>query len=140
MNWRILSVLVIVGWGVGSFLAKLGNRYGSPYQVYVFEFLGTWITASLFILFYRRVLKDAFLFPDWRLIGSGVLMGVSWTLATVMFLVALEKGRVSIITSLTSLYPVITLALAVVLLKEGIRPHEILGIILALVGGFLLSM
>jgi transporter family protein len=140
MDWRILSVLVIVGWGVGSFLAKVGNRYGSPYQLYIFEFVGTCMAASLIVLANRRVLKDAFLSPDWRLIGSGLLMGISWTMATIMFIVALEKGRVSIITSLTSLYPVITLALAVILLREGIRAHEILGMILVLVGGFLLSL
>ncbi len=140
MDWRILSVLVIVGWGVGSFLAKVANRYGSPYQVYIFEFLGPSITASLFAVFYRKSLKDAFLFPDWRLIVSGVLMGISWTLATVMFILALSKERASIITSLTSLYPAVTLFLAVILLKESIRPHEILGIVLVLVGGFLLSL
>ncbi len=140
MDWRILSVLVIAGWGVGSFLAKVANGYGSPYQVYIFEFLGTSITASLFAVFYRRVLRDAFLFPDWRLIISGVLMGVSWTLATVMFILALEKERASIITSLTSLYPAITLFLAVILLRESIRPHEILGIVFVLAGGFLLSL
>jgi len=140
MDWRILSVLVILGWGVGSFLAKLANRYGSPYQVYIFEFIGTSITASLFALFYRRVLKDAFLFPDWRLIISGVLMGVSWTLATVMFILAMEKERASIITPLTSLYPVITLFWAIIFLREGVRPHEILGIALVLAGGLLLSL
>jgi hypothetical protein len=97
MDWRILSVLVIAGWGVGSFLAKVANGYGSPYQVYIFEFLGTSITASLFAVFYRKVLKDAFLFLDWRLIISGVLMGVSWTLATVMFILALEKRSVPLL-------------------------------------------
>lgn len=140
MDWRILSVLVIVGWGFGSFLAKLANRYGSPYQVYIFEFLGTSITASLFAVYYRKALKDAFLFPDWRLIVSGVLMGVSWTLATVMFILALGKERASIITSLTSLYPAVTLFLAVILLKESVHPHEVLGIVLVLAGGFLLSL
>jgi uncharacterized membrane protein len=140
MEWRILSVLVVIGWGVGSFLAKLANRYGSPYQVYIFEFLGTSIAAALFAILYRKALKDAFLFPDRRLIISGVLMGVSWTLATLMFILALEKERASIITSLTSLYPAITLFLAVILLNERIRLHEILGIVLVLAGGFLLSL
>jgi drug/metabolite transporter (DMT)-like permease len=140
MDWRILSVLVVLGWGFGSFLAKLANRYGSPYQVYIFEFLGTSITASLFVIYYRRALKKAFLYPDWRLIVSGVLMGVSWTLATVMFILALGRERASIITSLTSLYPAVTLFLAVILLKESVRPHEVLGIVLVLAGGFLLSL
>ncbi len=55
------------------------------------------------------------------------------------FFAAIQKGKVSTIIALSSLYPVVTILLSVLLLREKISPREGLGIGLALVAGWLLA-
>ncbi len=55
------------------------------------------------------------------------------------FFAAIEKGKVSTVIAMSSLYPVITIVLSVLFLQEKISPREGLGIACALLAGFLLA-
>jgi transporter family protein len=55
------------------------------------------------------------------------------------FFAAIEKGKVSTIIGLSSLYPVVTIALSILLLHEKITRREGLGIAFALLAGWLLA-
>ena len=55
------------------------------------------------------------------------------------FFAAIEKGKVSTMAAMSSLYPVITIALSVLFLHEKVRPREGLGIACALLAGLLLA-
>ena len=55
------------------------------------------------------------------------------------FFAAIEKGKVSTMAAMSSLYPVITIALSVLFLHEKVSPREGLGIACALLAGLLLA-
>ncbi len=56
-----------------------------------------------------------------------------------LFLWAVQDGDLAIIGALVSLFPATTIALAVIVLHEHIRPHQIAGIVTALLAAALLS-
>jgi transporter family protein len=55
------------------------------------------------------------------------------------FLHAVNIGKVSVVASLTAVYPVVTIVLAAVILKEKITSIQYIGIFLATTGVALLS-
>jgi transporter family protein len=55
------------------------------------------------------------------------------------FFAAVEKGKVSTVIALSSLYPMITIFLSIALLHERISRREGIGIVLALAAGWLLA-
>jgi transporter family protein len=55
------------------------------------------------------------------------------------FFAAIEKGKVSTVIAMSSLYPVITIVLSILFLQEKISTREGLGIACALLAGFLLA-
>jgi transporter family protein len=55
------------------------------------------------------------------------------------FFAAIEKGKVSTVIAMSSLYPVITIVLSVLFLQERISTREGLGMACALLAGFLLA-
>jgi drug/metabolite transporter (DMT)-like permease len=66
-------------------------------------------------------------------------VGVLDILANGFFALAATKGLVSVVAVLASLYPVITVVLARVVLKERLRGVQRIGAALALVGVALIS-
>jgi bacterial/archaeal transporter family protein len=72
-------------------------------------------------------------------IRYALLAGVAGSIGSIFFYLALKKGKTSAVVPLTALYPLITLALSVLFLKEEIFGVRIVGVILALVANLLLS-
>jgi drug/metabolite transporter (DMT)-like permease len=67
------------------------------------------------------------------------IVGVLDILANGFFALAATKGLVSVVAVLASLYPVVTVALARVVLKERLRAIQRVGAALALAGVALIS-
>jgi len=67
------------------------------------------------------------------------LIGVADTAANVLFAAASNQGDVSIVSVLSTLYPVTTIALAAVLLSERVDRLQQLGVVAALAGVVLIS-
>ncbi len=65
-------------------------------------------------------------------------MGLSWGLGTVLFIVALEKSKLSVLVPFTALYPAITIVLALLFLGEKLNFKEAVGIFFAISAGILL--
>lgn len=65
--------------------------------------------------------------------------GTSDAFATAFFLLAARQGLLSIVGTLASLYPVVTVALARLVLRERLRPIQILGVTLAAIAIVLIS-
>ena len=60
-------------------------------------------------------------------------------LGLLCFMYAIREGKICIVAPLTALYPVVTLVLAMIFLKERINLVQLAGIILALVSVVLIS-
>ena len=76
---------------------------------------------------------------DLRGIIPAFITGVVGYLGMFFFLHAVDSGKVSVVASLTAVYPVITILLAAIILKEQMNSMQYVGIFMAMAGVILLS-
>jgi len=133
-NWFSAALLSLIIYGFWGFFPKLAVTYISPQSALVYEVAGA-ILIGLLIL----VLID--FHPDTHPTGIlfGMLTGVAGMLGTLFFFAAASKGKISVVVSMTALYPVITILLAAAFLREPITAKQLLGIGFALFAIVLLS-
>ncbi|KYC41590.1 hypothetical protein WA1_16205 [Scytonema hofmannii PCC 7110] len=134
-SWLIYTLLALFLYGFWGFFSKLATNYVDPKSALIYEVLGA-LMVSL-VLFGNNGFRVK---VDNLGIFYAVLVGVSGTLATFLFFIAITQGASSIILPLTSLYPIVTILLSVFILKESLSLIQSIGILLALVAIVLCSM
>jgi len=131
----LLCIAVIVLWGLWAFLFKVGSDEIGIKNALFYAYL-TGIILSLAIVTYS--------FPEKIEITKGAMFIILATFigfaGTITWYFALEKHKASIITPFTALYPIVTVLLSILILKEKISLANAAGILLALIAGVLLSM
>ena len=132
-RWVLLGIFAVLLFGIGSFFGKLASINDISSRVYFFEAVGTLTIFSSFFLIKRVEILEGFS-VNYYAIG----MGVTWGLGTVLFIMALENSKLSIITPLTALYPAVTVLLAYLFLSERLEPKELIGVIMAIISIFLI--
>jgi len=133
-RWFILALTATFLWGLGSFFGKLALMRDIPYRVYFFEGIGTITVLTSLIIF-----KRSEIFADFSINPYGLLMGLTWGIGTIIFIIALQPAKLSALVPLTAVYPAITVLLSVLFLHERLDLREIIGIIFAICAIFLLS-
>ena len=126
--WLAVALVPIALWGVSGFLQKLATCHASN-ELVTFAFLLGFVPVAVLIPVFQPFL--------WQL--SGVtwlllfLLGLFYGLGNLTLIIAYGTGgRASIVTPMTSLYSLVTIPLAVLLLHEQIAGREGIGIVLAL--------
>lgn len=133
-KWLLYAVLCIFWWGLFGFLSKLGSENLPPGQV---QILFTFGTLPVVI-------------PAWAGSGIrsgdrlgltfGILTGVFAGIANLAVFAALERGKASLVQPISTLYPLVTVVLAVIVLKEKMNRLQVLGVILAVLAIWILSL
>jgi transporter family protein len=100
----------------------------------IFQAVGV-IAFALLVLFIERFQIQ----PTAAGFGWSFAAGFINFVGFLAFFAAVQKGKVSTVISLSSLYPVVTIALSMLLLHEKITKREGLGIAFALAAGWLLA-
>jgi drug/metabolite transporter (DMT)-like permease len=95
-------------------------------------------TATLVVLVAAAIRRPAIRLGGWPLIVV-LLVGVGDTLGNLLFAASAGHGLISLTSVLASLYPVLTVALAAVILKERIARGQQLGVVLTLTGVALIA-
>jgi bacterial/archaeal transporter family protein len=67
-----------------------------------------------------------------RGVSYSMIMGVVAALGCFAFFGAMRAGKASLVAPITSLYPALTVLLALIVLKEKLNKVQILGLILAM--------
>lgn len=135
-EWLPYSIIALLAWGVWAFLPKLALGFLDPGTAFVFEALGGALTGLLFTLIFRPRLAGV---PIMGIIPAFVT-GVLGYLGLMLFMYAVRAGgKISIIAPLTALYPIVTIALALIFLEEKMNLVQCAGIVLALISIFLIS-
>ncbi|MBI2545690.1 DMT family transporter [Candidatus Woesearchaeota archaeon] len=133
-DWIIFSLVAMVLWGLWAFLPKLASAYIDPRSILVYDVIGTFIVGV--VVFFIVQFKPAFHMQGTTL---GILTGIAGTLGLLFFLFALQRGATSLVVTTTALYPVVTILLASILLKEPVTLKQGLGVLLAIVAIILMS-
>jgi len=135
MPW-IDVVITLACWGLWAFLPKLAVEHlPSAFSALVFQTTG----SVLCVLGYgvtRGSLSGGW---SWRGIVPAALAGVAATVGMVFYYRAAARLPVSMVAVTTALYPLVSVALALVVLGEKLSPRQWLGAGLALVAVALLA-
>ena len=127
-----LTVLSGVLWGSSFPAIKIGLRYIDPYMFVFLRFFSAAIFMFIILLFTRKLdIK----FANKRIWGLGILNGVSYLLQNVgISFTAASKS--SLLVNLTAVWVAI---ISWFLLKERFGKKKLLGIILSIIGVFLIT-
>lgn len=135
-----LPILLVLGnilfWGFWGFFSKLavskiGFHAGLFYSVTLFTFIAVYLflTHQLFPLKFGT---NGIIFA--------LLAGLSGGTATILLYLLLEKHPAGLVVAITALYPIITLILSMVFLKESLTLQQTLGFVLAMAALILLNL
>ncbi len=123
-RWFWFSLICILCWGGWALLAKIGSRE-IPAQPMQFLFtLGSVPVAVVLIILRRFHLEKNVKGITYGLL-NGVLSGIG---GLALFAAYHTNGNTSVITAASALYPMITVLLAVIFLKEKLNKTQILGL------------
>jgi transporter family protein len=127
-RWLTYALLCIIAWGTWGFVAKLGADRIAPGPLQILATAGTLPLALLAFLQLRmRLEKDA------RGIGYSVLNGVLSSIGLLAYYAAASRGKVSVVGPVTSLFPLLTVGLAYIFLRERLNKVQVAGVALSLV-------
>jgi bacterial/archaeal transporter family protein len=126
-DWILPTVGAMLCWGVWGFLPKLTTRYLSPQSAIVFEVAGAMGFAVIALISLKFQ-------PDTHPTGIvlAVVTGMLGFLGAFCFLNAVSTGPITLVSTLSALYPAISILLAVSFLHEPITLRQGCGIALAL--------
>lgn len=135
-RWFWYSIFCVFCWGGWALLSKLGSREIPPETMqFLFTIGALPVGIALFIARRGKLEKNS------RGIGYGVLNGVlSGVGGLTLFAAYHTNGNTTLITAATALYPMITVVLAVTILRERFRPIQALGLVFAAIAIVIFSL
>ncbi len=135
-RWLWYSMICVLCWGGWALLSKLGSREVPPNTMQFLFTVGTVpVGLALFIARRGKLEKSP------RGIAYGMLNGVlSGVGGLALFAAYHTNGNTTLITSATALYPMITVVLAITILREHFRPIQALGLVFAAIAIIIFSL
>ena len=134
--WMWFAAIALIFWGITGVTQKLATNRISSGLSFVW-FACAMVTISVILLILVPI--------HWHLSGkiaaAAIVGGTLNGLGALTSFAALESGgKASVVISLISLYPLVTVGLAVTLLHERITSAQAVGIAVAIVAAILLSL
>jgi drug/metabolite transporter (DMT)-like permease len=136
-HWLAWTFVALLSWGIWAVLSKwLGDALSAEQS----QALST--VGVLPILIALAFLKPASPGSASRLgLSLALLGGIVTCLGNVAYYAAVARGgKVATVVSLTALYPLVTVLLAVLLLRERLNPIQLTGVALSLVAVWMFNV
>ncbi|MBN2693762.1 EamA family transporter [bacterium] len=135
MNWLFHTAISLFLYGLWAFFPKISQSYINPKSFLIFNTIGG-LFVTVFIFFTTKGSLET----SPKGVSFALLTGFCGVLGTLFFVLALKTGgKSSVIVTITALYPIIAIILALIVFKEAISIKQWIGMSLALVGVFLMS-
>lgn len=132
----LFIALTIFSWGVWGFFNKLAVQKIGQQAIF-------WNTVVIVIVMIGYLYFSKQLLPI-KLDASGIVLsliaGIATSVATVFFYLLLAKQPVGYLVAVTALYPIITLILSMIFLRETLTITKIIGFLLAFAALFFLNL
>jgi transporter family protein len=129
-------MLCVLCWGGWALLSKLGSREIPPETMQFLFTIGT-LPVCVALLIARRFRLENSPKGIFYAVLNGLLAGVG---GLALFAAYHTNGNTSLITSATALYPVITVLLAVMVLRERFRLVQAVGLVFAAIAFVIFSL
>jgi len=135
--WLVYALMTALLWGVWGFFSKLAARSLKVPDI----LLASAIAQFLFLAFYLTPMAKELHFR-WTSVDFiyAFLSGLVMIAGIVLFYRALAIGDLTPIVLITAVYPLITVFLAILLLKEPLSFQKLVGAFLAVAGICLISI
>jgi transporter family protein len=134
MHWIIYAGVAILLWGVNGLFMKLGTNRVSARSMVI------WVTAGFVVLLPWMWKLTSLAGLSTKVLMVGLIAGAVNGLGNWAVFACLERGaKASVAIPLTALYPLCTVALAILFLRERPTGLQWIGIALAVAGGAMLS-
>jgi bacterial/archaeal transporter family protein len=135
--WLAFSIATIVLWGAWGVQSKLIVDRISPWMNQALFPLGL-LPALLFLTISRNMRRGSNLL---RGSGYAFLTGILGGVGNIAFYLALARGgKAAIVVPMTCVFPLVTVILAAVVLNETMSRIQTLGLVLAFLSIYLLSV
>ncbi len=126
-RWFWYSILCVLCWGLWALLSKLGSREIPP-ETMQFLFTVGALTVGMALLIARRFKLE----KSGKGISFAVVNGILSAIGGLTLFAAYHtNSSTSLITAATALYPMITVVLAVLILRERLTATQALGLAFA---------
>jgi len=121
-SWFLWTILSLVTFGFWGFFPKLAVQYINPQSALIYQVLGGVLVGIV-------VMAMVGLKPETHPLGIlfAMLTGITGVLGTLFYYSAASRGQISVVVSLTALYPLITILLAIIFLDETLNLRQIVG-------------
>ena len=127
-QWLLPTLGAFICFGGCAFIPKLSAQYLSPKSALVYQVIGAMIVA---IFVFSNLDYQLDIQPKGILLA--VLAGVLEFIGILLYLKAASTGgQISVISTVSALYPVIATILALIFLGESLTGKQFIGILLAL--------
>ena len=133
-GWFFWTILAMVTFGAWGFFPKLVVSYISPQSAIIYQVLGGLLVGIVGLALVKFK-------PETHPMGIlfALLTGITGALGTLFYYAAASKGQISIVVSLTALYPLITILLAIIFLHETLVLKQVIGLCFAVAAIVLLA-
>ncbi len=131
-------ILILLAWGLWGFFGKYALKFINPVSLILYETIGAIIFQIIVLafLFYSKYKFDT----NNTGISIAMLVALFGVIGTILFFFTLSKTKASVLVPLTALYPVVTVLLSIIFLKEKVTLAQGIGIVLAIIASVLLSI
>jgi uncharacterized membrane protein len=134
-NWLLFAFITTIFWGIWGAFIEIPEKAGFPATLGYVVWAITMIPCSLLALRYIKWKLEY----DTKSIFLGSIIGILGAGGQLLLFQALKDGPAYIVFPLISLFPILTIALSMIFLKEKASTKHWIGIIVALIAIFLLS-
>lgn len=134
-NWLLYASITTVFWGIWGAFIEIPEKAGFPATLGYAVWAITMVPCSLLALYFIKWKLEY----NWRSIFLGSLVGLLGAGGQLLLFQALRQGPAYIVFPLISLFPILTIVLSMVFLKEKASRRHWVGIAVALVAILLLS-
>lgn len=135
-RWFWYSILCVVCWGGWALLSKLGSTEIPPETMQFLFTIGT-LPVAIALLAARHFKMEGSPKGISYAVLNGILAGVG---GLALFAAYHTGSNTSLVTAATALYPMVTVLLAVVLLKERFQFVQAIGLVLAAISIVIFSL
>jgi transporter family protein len=136
-SWMLLSIATVLLWGSWGLESKIIVDRISPWMNQVLFSIGL-LPLLGWMLFWKN-LRQTTGQPK-KGAAYGLLTGIFGGLGNVTFYLALFRGKASVVVPMVGLAPLVTVVLALLILRESINRVQVAGVVLALLSIYLLSI
>lgn len=133
-HWLPAAFASLVSFGLWGLFTKLAVHHIDSKSALIYQTVGVVIIGALTLV--TMNFKPT---VDTKGFSYALLTGVMYGIGCLFYFIAASKGKIITVVTMTSLYPLITILLSFILLKENINLKQSAGIILAFIAILLMA-